>query len=151
MSTKIKLEYPYNVEFVRGYLNTNKEPRRVLSLIREDKTRTSTSYARYLMSVHNKRFLKRTEHVDHIDNNCMNDVISNLQILTPKENNLKKNKVLGITLAPDIELTCPVCNKKFLKPSNKVKHKLKKGKTVCCSRVCGGIYSHRHRTHGVDR
>ena len=134
---KIELQEPYLSNFKAGYLNTNKEPRRVVSLTREDGSRTATSYARYLMSCHLGRFLKEEEHVDHIDDNPMNDVIENLQILTQQENNAKGKSRSYITL------TCPVCNKEFTKESRNLKHKLQQGKKPTCSRSCGGKYSHK--------
>lgn len=82
-NTKIELEYPYSEDFKAGYLNINKEPRKTLLLVRNDGSKTSTSYARYL---------KEEEHVDHIDNEKLNDNITNLQILSTKDNNIKKNK-----------------------------------------------------------
>ena len=50
------------------------------------KDRTSTSYARYLFSVKLGRRLSSTEEVDHIDNNKLNDELSNLQVLSPEKN-----------------------------------------------------------------
>lgn len=92
MKTKIKLMYPFSEDYLSGYLNINKEPRRVVALIKKDKSRTSISYARYLMSCELKRYLNRDEQVDHVDNNKLNDIIENLQILSHKENNIKRNK-----------------------------------------------------------
>lgn len=148
MSTKVNLDYPFSAHYKCGYLNTNKEPRRVISLIAHNGKRTSVSYARYLMACNLKRYLTKDEHVDHIDNNKLNDVIENLQILSPKENNQKRNKALGIKLADDIELICPVCKKVFHRCSRNTKHKLQKGKSPCCSRKCGGIYSHKRTCIG---
>lgn len=141
MSTKITLEAPFDMDYKAGYLNTNKEPRRVLLLVRKDDTKTSMSYARYLMSCKLGRYLSKDEHVDHKDDDKLNDVISNLQILTPKENNIKKNIANGIVLAADIELICPVCSTSFTRPSRNIKHKILAGKTPCCSRSCGGVLS----------
>lgn len=139
MSTKIKLEAPFSNDYKTGYLNINKEPRRVVLLIREDGSRTSVSYARYLMSCELKRYLNKNEHVDHKDDNRMNDHIKNFQLLTPKENNEKKNLKLGIVLAKEILLICPICSIEFSRPSRNIKHKLLSGKTPCCSRACGGV------------
>lgn len=139
---KIELEVPYTRDFKAGYLDTNKESRRVVTLVRYDNSKTSTSYARYLMTCHLKRFLDVDEHVDHIDNDKMNDVIDNLQILSPRDNNLKKNVALGITLKKEITLTCPVCESTFTRPARNIEFKLKRGKSPCCSRKCGGIQSH---------
>lgn len=35
---KISIEKPFDLEFKAAYLNTNKEPRKVVSLIRKDNT-----------------------------------------------------------------------------------------------------------------
>lgn len=139
---KIELKSPFILEFKAAYLNINKEPRRVVLLVRKDNTKTSMSYARYLMCCHLNRFLKKEEHVDHIDNNKLNDCIENLQILSAKENNIKKNSNLGIKLEEDIELNCPICGIKFIRPARNIKFKIKNGKNPTCSRKCGGIYSH---------
>ena len=61
------------------------------------------------MSVTLKRYLTNQEHVDHIDNDKTNDSISNLQILTPKENN-QKSFLKGETL---LDFICPICKKEF--------------------------------------
>ena len=136
MRTKINLDAPYSSDFKQGYINTNKEPRRVVLLVRKDGSKTSTSYARYLMSCYLKRYLKKDEHVDHIDNNKLNDTIDNLQILSPADNN-KKNRHKRTYMT----LVCPVCNNSFTKESRQVNHKIKNGNNPTCSRRCGGIKS----------
>ena len=141
MSTKINLEFPYSEDYVSGYLNINKEPRRVVLLVRKDGTKTSCSYARYLMSCHLKRYLDKREQVDHIDEDKLNDVIENLQILTPKENS-NKHVILNNKQSVLIDLVCPVCNVEFSRSPKEVRHKINKGKTPCCSRVCGGKFPH---------
>lgn len=130
-NTKIELEYPYSKDFKAGYLNINKDPRRTLLLVREDGTKTSTAYARYLMSVHLKRYLNRNEQVDHKDDDKLNDVIDNLQILSPKENNIKKNKFHNIE-ETIYELICPICGTVFYRSAQRYK-----GEGQCCSRKCG--------------
>lgn len=138
---KIELKEPFLQDFKAAYVNTSTQNRRVTLLVRKDGSKTSMSYARYLMCCKENRFLNKDEHVDHIDNNGMNDVIENLQILSPKENNDKKVIFYGIKLAEDIELECPICGVSFKRPSRNIKHKLQKGKTPCCSRKCGGKFS----------
>lgn len=137
---KIKLKSPFIKDFKAGYLNINKEPRRLVLLVRFDNTKTTVSYARYLMSCKLNRYLLKSEEVDHKDNDKLNDQIDNLQILTREENNIKKREFYNIKLATDITLTCPNCNTIFTRPSHNIKHKLLKGKTPCCSRKCGGIF-----------
>lgn len=143
MNTKIDLQYPFSKDYKAGYLNINKEPRRVVLLVKKDGTKTSTSYARYLMACYLRRYLKKSECVDHKDDNPLNDTIDNLQILSYKQNNIKKNIRHNIFAAADIVMICPVCNNEFSRPSRNAKHKLEKGKKPCCSRKCGGKFSHK--------
>jgi predicted RNA-binding Zn-ribbon protein involved in translation (DUF1610 family) len=99
--------------------------------------RRTISYARYLMSVHIGRELSASEHVDHIDNNKMNDAIENLQIVSLHENNRKASALLTKRM---VDFKCPYCGKEFTKPaacsiSKKNKH------YYSCSRVCSGKFS----------
>lgn len=137
---KLELDIPFKEEFKAGYLNMNKEPRRVVLLVRKDNTKTSTSYARYLMSCKLGRRLRRDEHVDHIDHDPLNDVIDNLQILSPAKNNKKKNKHLSISRTM-MTLSCPICGNEFTREARQLKIKIKNGKTPTCSRSCGGKMS----------
>lgn len=143
---KMELKEPFLEDFKAAYVNISTQNRRVTLLVRKDGSKTSMSYARYLMCCKENRFLSKEEHVDHIDNNCMNDVIENLQILSQKENNDKKDLFYKIKLAEEIELVCPICEVSFKRPSRNTKHKLQKGKTPCCSRKCGGKFSHITKT-----
>lgn len=136
MATKINLEFPYSRDYISGYLNINKEPRRVISLVKKDGSRTSTSYARYIFSCNIGRYLDKKEHVDHIDNNKLNDTIDNLQILSARENNIKRNNHLGIH-EKMITLNCPICFNSFVRRNNQILTKIKNGKTPTCSRTCG--------------
>lgn len=141
MSTEIKLEYPYNTIWSKGYLNINQEGRKTLYLYNSHKDRTTTQYARYLISVHLKRFLNSKEQVDHIDENKANNDISNLQVLSVSENLRKANK------KPDINLICPVCKIEFSRSLTQLRGRQNKivGNTITCSRKCGGKYSHKHQ------
>lgn len=136
MSTKIELNTPYSNDYKAGYLNINKERRRVLALIDNNGNHTSTSYARYLMSCHIGRYLEKDEHVDHIDNDKMNDVLENYQILSRIENN-RKNRCRTF-----ISLICPICGEEFSKEKRQLSSKIKQGKKPTCSRRCGGKVSH---------
>ena len=143
-NTKITLDFPYSEDYKAGYVNTNKEPRRILSLVRNDGTKTSTSYARYLMSCKLGRYLNSDEVVDHIDDDKLNDCLSNYQILTTRENNAKGRSRTHRTLI------CPVCNEAFTKEARQVDHKIASGKTPTCSRTCGGKWSHISARIGSD-
>ena len=86
---RINLEYPYSKDWKNGYVVVNPEGRKTLILFNNSKNRSSTQYARYLLSVKLGRYLANTETVDHIDGNKQNDDINNLQILSHKENTCK--------------------------------------------------------------
>ena len=136
---KIDLKYPYNTVWKYGYVTINRDNRRTLLLV-GDRRRSSTQYARYLLSVKLGRFLTKNETVDHIDGDKANDNIDNLQILSRSENTRKSQK------KPDFKLVCPICKKVFVVERYKVsgrkkKEKIKRGE-MCCSRVCGGKFSH---------
>lgn len=81
----LKIYGPYKVKIKKYW-------RRLVIIRFSDKTCTSMSYARWLMIQHLQRNLTSEEHVDHIDENPLNDVITNLQILTPGDNNRKSWK-----------------------------------------------------------
>lgn len=87
---KITLESPYKEHWKKAYLVVNKENRKHVILFNNNKDRTTTSYARYLMSCKLQRFLQKTEEVDHIDNDKTNDDIENLQLLSKAANNQKE-------------------------------------------------------------
>lgn len=57
----------------------------------EDGSSSSMSYARWVMTQHLGRVLESWEHVDHKNENTLDDRIENLQILTPGDNNRKSN------------------------------------------------------------
>ncbi len=130
---KIETEYPFN-EY-KGYLLTNKEPRRLVCLKHnETNEKLTISYARYLMSVHLKRILEKDEHVDHIDGDRLNDIIENLQILSPSENN-RKSRIDNNLSRKMVEMKCPACDIIFSKNFN---HSFiqKKGLYNACSKEC---------------
>lgn len=140
---KIKLEYPF-CDCIGYKIFHKKEGRMMLNIIRPDKSRTTLSYARYLMCVKEKRILKINEQVDHIDENKTNDNLDNLQILSHEENN-RKHVIESGKSSILIELKCPVCSKVFYRAPNKVNFKIKKGKIPCCDRICSAKFGHQNR------
>lgn len=133
--TGIKLEYPYNQDWTRGYLVTKlsgrEKGRKNVSLINaHTKERSSVSYARYLMSTHIGRYLSAKEHVDHINNDKTDDRIENLQVLDVKRNNRKASKP-----AAYIKTSCAICGKRFMRRKNLYKF----GFVATCSRSCGRV------------
>jgi hypothetical protein len=67
-----------------------------------------TFYSRYLMELHLGRILQSSEQVDHIDGNPMNDVITNLRIVTRSE-----HRKLHIKRLKSHNFICPYCKKPF--------------------------------------
>lgn len=145
---KLKLKEPYKSDYKSAYCYKNKEPRRVVSLIKESGERTCTSYARYLMSSKLGRYLNDDEHVDHKDDNALNDDLSNLQILTEEENRSKHVENLKRKW---VKMRCAVCENIFDRKHNKTflgKSSNKNYQT--CSRSCGGRASHMNKEILID-
>lgn len=144
MSNRIELEYPYTTKWLSGYTVINRENRKHVLLISEDGSRSSTSYARYLMSVYLGRFLNEDEYVDHIDDDKTNDVIENLQILTFLENSRKEANRRGRLMA---EIKCPVCGSIFTRRKGLTQAlESLKGKVTCCSKACSSSFKRMNLT-----
>ena len=125
-------EYYKEQGYTSGWVNVNKEPRRVTCLYRNGEIRTM-SYAKYLYTSYYKCDVDKEYHVDHINGDKMDDRIENLQVISSAYNIRKDHKHREL-----VELTCPVCNNKFLFE----KRNLSSHPNPCCSRRCGGIKSH---------
>lgn len=95
------------------------------------------SRARYRMSVHLGRRLKRWEHVDHRDEDKTNDRLSNLQILTQAANNQKSVLARGKN-KKFIRLSCVVCATEFERTMRLHRMRMKEGNLPTCSKSCGG-------------
>ena len=119
--------------FTRGYVNVNKEPRRVATLRKDNGEMTSMSYAKYLYTSHYMVEVAKCDHVDHINGDKMDDRIENLQVISGTYNRQKDHKRKEMVM-----LTCPVCGSEFLFD----KRNLSSHPNPCCSRRCGGIKSH---------
>lgn len=131
---KIEISNYYKAKgYNAAYLNTNKEPRRVVTLRKPSGEMTSLSYAKYLYTSHYNCSISDGDQVDHINGDKMDDRIENLQVISGTYNRQKDHKRKKMVLR-----TCPVCNEKFLFPeANLPTHP-----NPCCSRRCGGIKSH---------
>jgi len=131
---KIQLEYPYNRDWKLGYLRVSTDGRRRVDLVNKNSDRTTTSYARYLVSVVNGRYLTPEEEVDHIDNDCTNDDIVNLQVLTIEQHKEKTRlHCEGRTMA---NCTCAYCGKVFERELRNVR-----SDRTLCSRSCNARYN----------
>lgn len=135
---RIQAEYPFDDYWL--YVVVHKQQkRRMANLVRKDtdsKERITISFARYLMSVSLKRFLTESEHVDHIDDDKMNDSMCNLQILTPEENRAKE-MMRDSRKAKYVRLSCAGCCKVFDLSLRNYKSRSKNGNNrFFCKREC---------------
>ena len=130
---KIEVSDYYKNKVKAAYVVTNPEPRRVCVMVYWDGSVHSMSYAKYLYTSYYRCDIPKGEQIDHINGNRMDDRIENLQKIS-KEYNLLKDKE-GKKM---VEMTCPVCGKKFLFEARNLPFRPE----PCCSRHCGGIKSH---------
>lgn len=130
--------------------------RRLVNIIRPDGSQTSMAYARWMMAQHLGRWLTDDEAVDHIDENPLNDSLSNLQVLTPVENAKKYHRLR--TVVETIACVCPQCERVFHLPARVVRTRKRVNKSgPFCRRSCAARWQHCHargavvamRTHGT--
>lgn len=119
--------------FCAAYVYENEEPRRIITLKKNDGTIKSMTYAKYLYTSFYKCDVDGFYHIDHINGDKMDDRIENLQKITGSYNMRKDHRIKEMVL-----LTCPVCGCEFLF----LKRNLSTHPNPCCSRRCGGIKSH---------
>lgn len=136
MLLKIELSYPYCNDWRLGYLRESKDGRKRVDLFNSNTDRTTVAYARYLMACQVGRYLTDKEEVDHIDRDCSNDDLSNLQILTVEEHK-EKTVVENSTGLTMITLTCAYCGTKFERDTRQTH---KGSKNSFCSRSCNGKF-----------
>ncbi len=137
-------EYPFDEYYLYKVFH-NGEGRYYANLVpidsKSQKKRITISYARYVMSVKERRILDRSETVDHIDNDRSNDSIDNLQILSDDENKKKYAEWYSHNIGyKKVLLKCPWCGRIF-KKSLSGTHLIKGGVTTSCSRSCGTHFS----------
>lgn len=99
----------------------------------------ATSYARFIYQiVHGK--LDRSLHVDHIDNDPLNDSLHNLQAISQTENNRKTVKHLG-KFRQMLDIKCYICGTVFSIFRNRTYAGGHPGIVKTCGRQCGGKLS----------
>jgi len=109
-----------------------------------DQSTSTTSYARYLYEKANG-VIDDELTVDHIDEDCTNDIIENLQPLTRLEN-IQKARKAGKRIDTEwFEGICLECNNSFIKPMRQIRgNQSVKGRAgPFCSRKCSGKYNQR--------
>lgn len=105
----------------------------------DGKTRKTVSYGKYLLEQHLGRSLLSDETCDHIDGDFTNNDLSNLQVLTRRDNILKYAKEHPKEVATYV---CPQCGKEFNREVRKVRGNQTKQCKVgpFCSKSCAGKY-----------
>lgn len=122
------------------YLHTDSN-RNIVIIKFPDGTRKTTSSARYNMEIHLNRELLKTELVDHINFDSLDDRIDNLRIVTAFVNNSHRHEDHKEKL---YFFTCPVCKKDTSIPYRQYKeNQLMQGKAgPYCSKQCAGKIHH---------
>lgn len=139
----IDLEYPYTEQFKSGAINQVSDGRRYMTLTRFDGSQYTTSYARYLMSVHLGYFISSEYEVDHIDDDKANDCISNYQLLTPEENLRKYHEYCRRNgIWEYITLICSNCNKEYTLSIGNHNRRVETNQSgnYFCSSECFNVY-----------
>lgn len=133
---KIELQEPYATRYRVAYLRRDKDGRGRVDLVNTKTDRTTISYARYLVEVSINDFIPEGYEVDHINADCSDDRLENLQILSREDHIAKSARENeGRTY---VTLLCPCCNKEFLREKRFVNSSKK---NIFCSRKCNGKFN----------
>ena len=95
------------------------------------KDRKTIAFARYIMAVHLGRELTAEETVDHINEDKTDDSITNLQLMSRKDNKAKSQKPRTWITA-----VCPHCHSQF----KYMKGQRKNSRNPACSRRCASKF-----------
>ena len=148
---KIDLEEPYKSLWKNGYLVINNQNRRNVCLVNDD-SRTTVSYARYLMSVKLGYLVPDEYEVDHIDDDKTNDDINNLQLLTPEQNRLKEQYRYTTQDQISYGYECANCGVSFVLLKRVVQAKLAQNvEYAFCGRSCSTSFNYKIGKLGIGR
>lgn len=99
-----------------------------------DGRKVCRSYPKYLMELHIGRELTDDETVDHKDDDFTNDDLSNLQILTRRENVLKQHARKPAII---LSLLCVHCGAEIIRSARVERRRIKRGsRGPFCSTSC---------------
>jgi hypothetical protein len=146
----IELEEPFKSLYRKGYLRTESDGRRYLSLYNAPGDQRSISYARYLYSVKIGYEVPQGIEIDHSDGDKTNDDINNLIPMT-EEMHRNKTYVMEREKEIEVELTCANCEIEFSKPARYVRDKASQGQTkFYCSNRCSSAGKRPPGTDGIS-
>ena len=135
---KINMEEVYKDCKLYGPYNSGKDGRLRCVIVHPNGRKQTLSYPKYLIEKHLNRYLTEDETVDHIDENFLNNDISNLRVINRKEhatNDVLRNE--------DVIVKCSYCGKEFKIEGSKLHGRNRKDKGnsgYFCSRTCSGKY-----------
>ena len=133
---KIELQEPYVTRYRMAYLRRDKYGRGRVDLVNTETDRTTISYARYLVEVSINDFIPEGYEVDHINADCSDDRLENLQILSREDHIAKSAREKeGRTY---VSLICPCCSTEFVREKRFVNPS---SKNIFCTRKCNGKFN----------
>ena len=134
---KLSLDEPYKSIWRSAYVTRCADGRAIVRLYNSEEDHSSTSYARYLMSVQHGFILPSDVEVDHIDGDRSNDSLNNLRVVTKSMHRLKSSMNGDIPFASEERLTCPTCGTSFYRTKRYLNAKKLQGSADhFCSKSC---------------
>lgn len=111
--------------------------RKIVIVVKEDGTKRTVSYPKYLMEEHLGRELGDDETVDHLNFDKDDNRIENLKIKPRDEHSADDTRRVKL-----VKFKCQMCGDDFERSPRIVRDKAKKGSTgIFCSRKCSGKYN----------
>jgi hypothetical protein len=123
---KICTKIPYFGYTIYGPYTAKDNRQRIV--IRRNLKNITVSYPKFLMECKLGRLLRPNEEIDHINENTLDNRLSNLQILTKKQN---RQKEILSRFGPKIKVNCINCNKVIFASKSQFW-----GKRKFCSHKC---------------
>ena len=116
---------------INGPYTRKTDYRQFMVIIHDDGSRTTKSYARFLIEKHLGRELSKEETVDHINGDRTDDRLENLQVLSVRENMTKS------AFRHNLTCVCPMCGDTFAPTrSQRATRVTEKKAGPFCSRSC---------------
>lgn len=118
-------------------VNYNQGFRKTAIIYKNGKYVKSIGYAKYLVEAHLGNYISNGYEIDHINGDCTDDRIENLQVISKELNRIKEiydNHNFEVL----VKLICPNCGKTFDIEKRNFMSKINYCKYIYCSRSCSG-------------